>query len=65
MLNRKTQEDELHNAKGGKSIIVDAVDALRKGLILEIRNADQEQDMSCVAKAAALSTSIEEKEKQL
>ena len=52
-LKRKPQEDELHNAKRQKSVIVDAIDALRKGLILEIRNANQEQDMSCVAEAAA------------
>ena len=35
-------------------MIVGAIDALRKGLILETQNADQKQDMSCVAKAAAL-----------
>ena len=64
-LKRKTQEDELQDAKRRKSIIVDAIDALRKGLILETRNADQKQDMSCVAKAAALCTGVEEKEKQL
>ena len=64
-LKRKTQEDELHKAKRQKPIIVDAIDALRKGLILEIQNVDQKQDMSCVAKAAALYTGIEEKEKQL
>ena len=64
-LKRKPQEDELHNAKRQKSVIVDAIDALRKGLILEIRNANQKQDMSCVAEAAALCTGLEEKEKQL
>ena len=65
MLKHKTQEDELHNAKHQKSIIVDAIDALRKGLIFETWNVDQKQDMSCVAKAAAFCTGIEEKEKQL
>ena len=40
-LKRKTQENELHTAKHQKSIIVDVIDALRKGLILEIQNVDQ------------------------
>ena len=40
-LKRKTQEDELHNAKRQKSIVVDAIEAFRKGLILETRNADE------------------------
>ena len=57
-LKRKTQEDELQDVKRQKSIIVDAIDTLRKGLILETQNADQKQDMS-------LCTGIEEKEKQL
>ena len=46
-LKRKTQEDELHKAKRQKPIIVDAIDALRKGLILEIQNVDQKQDVLC------------------
>ena len=64
-LKHRTQEDELHNAKHQKLIIVDAIDTLRKGLILETQNAYQKQDMPCVAKAAALCSSIKEKEKQL
>ena len=64
-LKHRTPEDELHNAKHQKLIIVDAIDTLRKRLIFETRNVDQKQDMPCVAKAAALCSSIEEKEKQL
>ena len=65
LLKCKTQEDELHNAKRHKSIIFYAIDALRKGLILETQNVDQKRDVSYVAKAVALCTGVEEKEKQL
>ena len=65
MLKCKTRDNKLYNAKSQKSIIVDAIDALGKWLILETRNADHKHDISCVAKAAALCTGKKQKEKQL
>lgn len=64
-LKRKALEDDLNLARHQKIIISDAIDALRKGLIHETKRAEQNQDLSGIAKAAALCTGIISKEKEL
>ena len=64
-LKRKRKFDEIENIKKQKMNLLKTIDSLKKGFERETLAADENQDLTCIAKAASLLRSKKEKENSL
>ena len=64
-LKRKRKFDEIENVKKQKMNLLKTIDSLKEGFERETLAADENQDLTCIAKAASLLRSKKEKENSL